>query len=52
MENLLYCVVEVDGQSKLLSWSFDTVFDNLNYTQELTKDFKLPLFANGIQLFN
>lgn len=52
VENLLYCVVEVDGQSKLLSWSFDTVFDNLNYIQELAKDFKLPLFANGIQLFS
>ncbi|CDW82512.1 wd g-beta repeat-containing protein [Stylonychia lemnae] len=50
-ENVLYTFVIVENESKMVSWSFQTIFENLNYQEELGSDTKLPLFVNNIQLF-
>ena len=51
VENILYCVVEIDCQPKMVTWSFETAIENLDYAAELTKDFKIPFFVNNITLF-
>eukprot|EP00347_Sterkiella_histriomuscorum_P013779 403363397 len=51
VENILYSIVEIDGQPKMISWSFETAIENLNYATELTREFRLPLFVNNINIF-
>lgn len=50
-ENILYSFIEIDKESKMLSWSFSNLLENLNYSNDITNDYKIPFFVNNVAIF-
>lgn len=50
-EKLLYALIKFHGQTKLLTWNFESLIENLNYTAVIRGEFKIPLAQNNVVVF-
>lgn len=50
-EMLLYALIKINDENKLITWNFETLIQNLNYSTDIRSDFKLPLAQNNLSIF-
>jgi hypothetical protein len=50
-EMMLYSLVEIENETKMLTWNFETLIENLNYTASVSSLFKIPMFSSAINVF-